>query len=699
MYQTKGHVVLCSMTEDEKLTKALSATPKQLNYLLCENRISALSVQKVLDKKYEEAHNAYDSLVGAVGAAFLDCGHYVCVCTVAVSAAFNNLIENCGANDDNVEDTTGAETSATPSGGAPENDDSSAGAAAGEAGGAQAGTFVFIVLCLVHIEDLQTNGIATNGILNTVNADDVHVLLDIERRHQIATERFEKARQIAEELAHAAEYQGMLFVGHASFLASWLVALETVASKELPIIERYEAEKALKRRRGPRNEGVVAVARNVVAKAGPGYVEVRWQPAPAASWPRIMRYRITCEPGQRIQQVGRFTTECRFELANDKYYQFVVEALPGGKISEKSNPAMPMEKPDTESIRKATEIVEGLQNQSATVVEEVLQLTVQAAEKRSQLDKLRHEAADKALDWIQGAKAGRVKSVDAALRAFNGGADACNSKTKDPLGMGALHFAAAEGHIEVIKFIVEKCNDRAAAVNDSDDHGMTPLHHAAANGWKEIAEFLLEKGARAGHKNFVDQTPSVLAAINGHLELAALLGYNCSKDKEGDIVVSELRSMPWFSKTFYGMYGDPYLQDTDLEGGHIVPVMKDTVHIIKTMIKDVKEGTGAMPLFPTTGKLERLCSILETACAIDALDWSDSKVCSRFCFGYPNDDGLDTIPSLATMAVGDLISIPGGWSNPDGGHAINYTVERFPDRNGKKKWVFVFELSRTFALY
>ena len=180
----------------------------------------------------------------------------VCVCTAVISAAFNNLVENCGANGDNWENSTNAGASAVPSGGAPENDDPRADATAGEAGGTRAGTFYFVVLYVVHVNYLQTNGIALNGILNTVNADEVQVLLDIERRHQIAAERFEKARQIAEELGHAAEQQGMLFVGHASFLASWLAALETVASKELPIIERYEAEKALKRRRGLRKEGV-----------------------------------------------------------------------------------------------------------------------------------------------------------------------------------------------------------------------------------------------------------------------------------------------------------------------------------------------------------------------------------------------------------------------------------------------------------
>ena len=461
-----------------------------------------------------------------------------------------------------------------------------------------------------------------------------------------------------------------------------------MASKELPIIERYEAQEALKRRRGSRKEGIVAMASKVVAKAGPGYVEVRWKPASAESWPRIMRYRITCEPGQRIRQVDRFTTECRFELANDKYYQFVVEALPGGKMSEKSNPAMPMEKPDTESIKQAAQIVESLQNQSTAMVERALNLTVKAAEKRCQLDKLRHEAASKALGWIEGAKAGRVESLEEALRNFNGGADACNAKTKDPLGMGALHFAATEGHVAVVELILGKCNDSTTAVNDFDNNRMSPLHHAAANGHKAVAELLVAKGADTATKNLVNQTAGILAAVNGHFDVAKLLGFNCQRSKEGDVAIPNRNLIPWFSKTFYGMYGDPYLEDTDLEGGHIVPVMRDTVRIIKTLINDVKAGSGAMPLFAgSTDKLDRLCEMLETACMIDGLDWSSSEVCSRFCLGYPSEGALANVPSLATMAVGDLISIPGGWSNPDGGHAINYTVERFPDRNGKKKLV------------
>ena len=147
MFETKGHVALCSIAEDQKLRAAVAATPKQLNYLLCENRISALSVQKVVDKKNEEANGTYDTLLETLGGAFLDFGHHFCVCSTAVWAAFSTAMDACangiaeataGGNGDGDGDGNAAAETA-PAGGAMENDDLNAGGAVGAAAGAQEG--------------------------------------------------------------------------------------------------------------------------------------------------------------------------------------------------------------------------------------------------------------------------------------------------------------------------------------------------------------------------------------------------------------------------------------------------------------------------------------------------------------------------------------------------------------------------------
>ena len=66
-------------------------------------------------------------------------------------------------------------------------------------------------------------------------------------------------------------------------------------------------------------------------------------------------------------------------------------------------------------------------------------------------------------------------------------------------GRTALHFAAYEGKVEIVKYLISK----GANVNAKDDTGATPLHCAAAdtgheehdNGKLEVAKILISKGA------------------------------------------------------------------------------------------------------------------------------------------------------------------------------------------------------------
>jgi ankyrin repeat protein len=62
---------------------------------------------------------------------------------------------------------------------------------------------------------------------------------------------------------------------------------------------------------------------------------------------------------------------------------------------------------------------------------------------------------------------------------------ACGPHMQNP-----LHFAAMNGHLEIVKMILENTED-ATVIEASDVDGATPLAFAVANGHKDVVIFLL----------------------------------------------------------------------------------------------------------------------------------------------------------------------------------------------------------------
>ncbi|OLQ11916.1 Ankyrin-1 [Symbiodinium microadriaticum] len=95
-------------------------------------------------------------------------------------------------------------------------------------------------------------------------------------------------------------------------------------------------------------------------------------------------------------------------------------------------------------------------------------------------------------------------------------------RPQDPdlnLGCPPLYAASSEGHLEVVRLLLEASADKDKATND----GRTPLFVAAGQSHLEVARFLLEAKAdkdKATHDGF---TPLCFAVQEGHLEIVGLL--------------------------------------------------------------------------------------------------------------------------------------------------------------------------------
>jgi len=86
--------------------------------------------------------------------------------------------------------------------------------------------------------------------------------------------------------------------------------------------------------------------------------------------------------------------------------------------------------------------------------------------------------------------------------------------------------AIERGDAEVVQDILDHtadANARQALINSKDQHGQTGLMVAAARGHTEVARVLIEKQAELNHTAKYHLSALMLAAINRHPEIVQLL--------------------------------------------------------------------------------------------------------------------------------------------------------------------------------
>ena len=130
-------------------------------------------------------------------------------------------------------------------------------------------------------------------------------------------------------------------------------------------------------------------------------------------------------------------------------------------------------------------------------------------------------------DLNQYAERGDLKGVKKAI------ASGANVRYKCG-GSTALHKAAQNGHLKIVKYLISK--RIFADIDIRDNTGDTPLHRAVASGHLNIVKYLVSKGANPCAKRSTGDTPLHYAVRQGYLNIVKYLVSNgadvCINKKE-----------------------------------------------------------------------------------------------------------------------------------------------------------------------
>ncbi|KAH8554260.1 ankyrin repeat-containing domain protein [Umbelopsis sp. PMI_123] len=102
-------------------------------------------------------------------------------------------------------------------------------------------------------------------------------------------------------------------------------------------------------------------------------------------------------------------------------------------------------------------------------------------------------------------------------------------KAADESGNTALHMACANGHLDIVKYVVEKLaslDNVTQYINSQNEQGNAPLHWAALNGHLEIVQLLI--------KNKAGRSPIYEAQAYNHEKVAEYFLSTMVEDEEGE---------------------------------------------------------------------------------------------------------------------------------------------------------------------
>ena len=128
----------------------------------------------------------------------------------------------------------------------------------------------------------------------------------------------------------------------------------------------------------------------------------------------------------------------------------------------------------------------------------------------------------------------------------------------------------------------------------------------------------------------------------------------------------------WMNKAFVGEFGDAFVSNTSLEGGHIGPSIVTMIDVAKLAVQTYRKS-NALSAFTRGSDFDVVNTVLEKLHQAARVEFELNRV------SYP--DNFETFVSergkeVQDLSVSDFVIWPGGWLEQGGGHAIMYTVER-----------------------
>jgi hypothetical protein len=112
------------------------------------------------------------------------------------------------------------------------------------------------------------------------------------------------------------------------------------------------------------------------------------------------------------------------------------------------------------------------------------------------------------------------------------------AQTKSMDGATPAHYAAAQGHLHVLHWLIEK---GGASGVEKDNYGSTPTHDAAEQGQLKALEILYQQDVDIAVQDNDGNTPAVLAERNGQVECSQFLVHAARKQQEMRTKQAELR--------------------------------------------------------------------------------------------------------------------------------------------------------------